>query len=66
MDVEPKNDCKPKTGRREDFLLAVSKENTGAVSQSRVSQTNKQTNWGSFKHGSIFMKGFGQSTETKI
>jgi len=53
-----------KDWEKEGLILAVSKENTGAVSQSRVSP-NKQTKPGEVK-GSIFMKGFGQSTETKI
>ena len=39
--VEPKDTTKPKSGRRKDLLLAVSKENIGDLSQSRDSANSK-------------------------
>ena len=39
--VEPKDTTKPKSRRRKDLLLAASKENTGDLSQSRVSWNSK-------------------------
>ena len=39
--VEPKDTTKPKIGRRNDLLLAASKENTRDLSQSNVSPNSK-------------------------
>ena len=41
VSVEPKDTTKPKSGRRKDLLLAVSRENTGDISQSCVSLNGK-------------------------
>ena len=59
--VKSKDTTNPKIERRKDLLLAASKENTGDLPQSSVSQNCKTG-----EVLSIFMKGLGWLTEFKL
>ena len=41
VSAEPKDTITPKIGRRENLLLAASKENTRDLSQNSISRNNK-------------------------